>query len=212
MASKDHRWLSKWRRTGGTCSNDTLRVQTPGDIHRHISPWQQRVVFDEVQFFGDSLLSHEEYLHSHKWRAVNKLPCGEPQSHRTFSCREGSDQEGRQSFSPPSCSNCSHGSITFSVLYGRHCSLAYLCLAQLLPACTCCRVQISTEQPHVVLATLWVNVNVAVHQVRLDLLGRNRKRRCVWGILWLSDKFGTLPWAVPHVRQILIAFRSRCGY
>jgi len=37
-----------------------------------------------VQCFGDSLLSHEEYLHSHKWRAVNKSPCGEPQSPDLF--------------------------------------------------------------------------------------------------------------------------------
>lgn len=71
---------------------------------------------DEVQFFSDNLPSHEEYLHSHKWRAVNKFHCGEPQSDRTISRREGSDQVRWQSFSTPSCINCSHWSIALDVL------------------------------------------------------------------------------------------------
>lgn len=52
------------------------RAEACCDIHLHISPWQERLVFDELRCFGDSLLSHEEYLHSPKWRAVNKVPCG----------------------------------------------------------------------------------------------------------------------------------------
>lgn len=106
----------------------TQRADAWRDIHLHISPWQERVVFDEVQFFGDSLLSHEEYLHSHKWRAVNKLPCGEPQSRQTFFL-QGRQRSGRwQSFSSSSYSYCSHGSITFNALNKIHHSLAYLWL------------------------------------------------------------------------------------
>ncbi len=33
------------------------------DIRHHITPWQERVVFDELRCFGDSVYSHEEYLH-----------------------------------------------------------------------------------------------------------------------------------------------------
>jgi hypothetical protein len=41
-----------------------------------------------VQCFGDSLFSHEEYLHVLNWRAVNKCICGEPQSQQSHSYRK----------------------------------------------------------------------------------------------------------------------------
>lgn len=190
----------------------TQRADTWCDIHLHISPWQERVVFDEVQFFGDSLLSHEEYLHSHKCRAVNKLHCGEPQSHQTFSCR---DQRRWRSFWSPSYKHSSQASITFNVLNKRYFSLAYLWLVCSACLCTCCRVQFTiTKQPHTVLQTVPIKVTVTAHKVSTacQMSFSYSHAVCHQTFLDKMSKLCTLQGAVPDTRRILLASVKESGF
>lgn len=46
--------LSNSKRLGGVCNKATVSERSPGDIHNHIRPWQEWVVFDEVRLSCDS--------------------------------------------------------------------------------------------------------------------------------------------------------------
>lgn len=206
-----------------------MRLSTQGvdaccDIHLHISPWQEGVVFDGVHFFVDSLLPHEEYLHSHKWRAVNKLACAEPQSHQTpffFLSPEKAEFRRHDNASSLFYNKWSHGSITFNVVNKRNPSLAYLWLAQLAsclnllqsPVCfnkttSCCVVEsfpisVPVAAREVSAACQMMNSTcLKTEQGELNVGGRVHQTSLVMICKWTK-------WAFWHLQTVVVKVRLK---